>query len=136
MGYDQERQDITSHLKANFSALPIQFENIGTFDPPADGSPWLEVNILRGQAAAASLVGGGGVRYRHTSVLQLTVNLAQGKGTRIALEHCDSLAAIFRGQKVNNLLFRAPAGPFRLNEPETGRQRFIISIPFQRDESF
>lgn len=138
MSYDQERQDITSHFETEwaltaYAALPVKYQN-RAFDPPDEG-PWVEMNILRGQAAAAALVGGGVVRYRHPGVLQFDVILEAAKGTRSALVICDQIAAIFRGVKVSNILFRAPDGPRMLNEPETSRQRFILSIPFQRDEN-
>ena len=137
MSYEAERQTLTQAFKTAWdagSALPVQYENID-FDPPADGSPYLSFSILRGQAAVAGMVGGGVNRYRHPGLVQIDVVTAVGEGTRVGTLLVDEVCLIFRGQNVSGIIFSAP-DVRRMIEPETSRHRFIVTIPFYRDENF
>lgn len=137
MTYETERVSLTTEFKTAWAAgsnLPVQYFNID-FTPPADGSPYLVFAILRGQSAVAGMAGAGQNRYRHPGIVQIDVNIAQGKGSRIALELVDEAAAIFRGKVVDGIRFSAPDVREML-EPESSRIRFIVSIPFYRDENF
>ena len=137
MSYETERQQITQAWKTAWAAgsnLPCQYRNI-KFDPPADGGPFAVFAILRGQSTTAGMAGGGNNRYRHPGVVQIDISISEGKGSRIALTLADEVAAIFRGQNVSGIIFRAPALA-EISEPEVSRARHIVSIPFHRDTTF
>jgi hypothetical protein len=136
MSYETERVNITTAFKNAWEAgsnLPVQWENI-TFDPPANGDPFVAVSIINGQSAQSGMIGGGQAQYRHPGVLQIDISIAKGKGTKVARLLVDEVATIFRGQIVSGIVFRAPAVR-RMLEPETSRVRFIVSFTFHRDET-
>ena len=137
MSYETERQNITTAFKTAWGAgsnLPVQYENV-EFTPPGAGAPFVAFTVLRGQSQASGIVGGGVIRYRHPGVLQIDVNIAKGKGSRLALDLVDEIALIFRGIIVSGIVFRAP-DVRRMLEPETARLRYVVSIPFHRDTNF
>lgn len=137
MSYENERQAITQAFKTAWEAgsnLPVQHFN-RDFDPPADGGPYLKFFILRGTSATASLNSGNVQRYRHPGLVQIDIVISQGKGSRIGLDLVDEVAAIFRGQNIGGIIFRAP-DVTEIDEAETSRVSFIVSIPFHRDSNF
>lgn len=137
MNYEGERQAITAAFKAPWVAgsnLPVQYNNI-KFDPPADGAPFLAFRIIRGQSVRVGRVSSGKARFRHPGIVQIDISIAQYKGTKIANLLIDEVAAIFRGQTISGIVFRAPDVREML-EPETSRVRFIVTIPFHWDDNF
>lgn len=137
MSYEAERQAITTAFKTPWEAgsnLPVQWENI-EFDPPQDGAPFVAFAILRGQSTQVGVVSSTKARFRHPGIVQVDVNIAKGKGTRLGVLLVDEIAAIFRGQLVSGIVFNAP-DIRRMLEPETSRVRFIVTIPFHRDATF
>ena len=137
MSYETERLAIRTAFKTAWEAgsdLPVQWFNID-FDPPADGSPYIAFSVLRGQSGQSGMLSATQARFRHPGVVQIDVVIGKGKGSRIALELVDEIAAIFRGQNVSGIIFRAP-DVSQILEPEVSRVRFIVSIPFHRDETF
>lgn len=132
MSYETERVNIETAFRASWgSTTTIQTEN-KDFTPPASGA-WVVLTILRGQSEVVGLSGGNSRRYRHPGVLQIDVVIEQAKGTKVVLDLCDTVAAIFRGKRISGIVFLAPEGPTRIDEPETSRLRFAVSIPFYRD---
>lgn len=137
MSWETERQNIVTAFKTPWEAgsnLPVQWENI-EFDPPGDGSPYLAFAVIRGQSTQMGKVSTAKARFRHPGIVQIDVNIAKGKGTRIATLLVDEIAAIFRGKIISGIIFRAP-DVRRITEPETSRVRFIVTIPYHRDSTF
>ncbi len=137
MSYEAERVNITAGFRVPWEAgsnLAVQWPN-HKFDPPTDGGMYLGFRIIRGQSNAMGIVSSSKARYRHPGIVQIDINFAKNSGNKVANEVADEVAAIFRGQTISGIIFRAPDVREML-EPETSRVRLIITIPFHRDTNF
>jgi hypothetical protein len=113
---------------------PIEFENDGTFKPPANQASYVRFVLLQGDSQLMGGRGNGVGRYRHFGVIQIDCYAREGNGTKAALSLADSACAIFREKRISDVLCRTP----RISKPAGygGYYRVTVSIEYQRDEFF
>ncbi|RLI53406.1 MAG: hypothetical protein DRP09_15780 [Candidatus Thorarchaeota archaeon] len=131
MTFEAENTAIESRFSANFTATPIKWDNVA-FAQPTD-SPWVEINIIDGNAFPASL-NGGSVLYRHTGIISVNIYVPVGTASKVARQYADQIAAIYRGQQFSSINCYE-ASIHRLGERD-GWFVFNVTVPFYRDEAF
>lgn len=125
---------IRARMNANFTAAPIAWEN-APHQPNDDAFVFFEV--VSGGSEQVSIGSPNARLYRHAGVIQAHVFVPTGKGTKLALEHADTIAAIFRGQSFNGVLCFAPRLGNAAQADDDGKwYRVTVSIPFQYDAIF
>ena len=133
MTWQAELTTIEAHFDTQWAgATSVQYEN-APFTPPSDQSEYVRLQVLQGESALVGYRGGVGQGlYRHVGVVQVDIFTPQSIGGARALELADNVAAIFRGQRVGDVLFRNPS----LAKPvaEDGYFRVAFSCDYQRDE--
>jgi hypothetical protein len=135
MTYAAELQTIESHFSTNWAgATPIQFENDGAFEPPSDQAAFVRLFVLQGESENVGGRGKNIQKFRHPGVVQIDILSSEGRGTKPALDLADQASAIFRGKRVNDVIFRAPA----IAKPAEGGgyYRVTVSVRYHRDENF
>lgn len=133
MSFEGERQAFETRLAANFSATPIQFENV-PFSPPRDAA-WISLMILSGEGRQASL--GPGALNRFLGVAEIHIYVPEDQGTKVARQHADTLEAIFREQQFSasgsgKITVRTPW--YQTRGVEEGWHHSLLMIPYQRDK--
>lgn len=117
MTFATDASTIRSHFAAEWLLLrptvPIAYDNIA-FDPAVDAldpmgnpAPWVRFSILPGDAFQASL--GTPKVWRSTGLVTVQVYVPVGQGDGLAADLADDASGIFRGVRLDGLIFRAPA---------------------------
>ena len=132
--FDQLRQQTEARFQANFTALAanrIKFEN-QPFTQPNDNE-YVALWIRDGEGGNVAL--GNSLLRRHPGVVIVQVFALAEKGTKLARDHADTIAAIFR-----NVQISITGGVIRFREPRgipvgegNGWWQLNVECPFQLD---
>jgi len=135
MGYESERALIepmffAGMISASFATTDIAWENV-KFEPE-DEQTYVSFRIVHAFEDQASL--GDSPLFRAAGFLSIAIMTPEGTGTATAKKNADKIAAVFRGQTLSGIIFRAP----RIEEVgnQNGYYQLNIIVPFQRDEVF
>ncbi len=133
--FDDERRAFEARMAAQFTALPIKYENV-PFKQPTTG--WVDFQILPAGGGRIS-VGTTVKRHRYLGNLQIDIYLPEDTGSSDARSHADTIEAIFRDQQFS----AGDSGTITCRTPVyvkggivKGYLRGILSIPYQRDKTF
>lgn len=117
MSYTADANTIRARFATEWPQLrptvPIAYDNsafdpaIDALDPFGNPAPWVRFSIMPGDAFQASL--GTPKVWRSTGLATVQVFVPLGQGDGLAGELADDAAGIFRGVRLNGLIFRAPA---------------------------
>ncbi|SRR5581483_3109001 len=141
------RSAIESRLKtlwvdnSNNPRTPIQYPNVkglvnvdgSIIDRPPTDSAWLQLDILMGPSAIATIGQNGGGQNQCFGTVQLSVMGPKGNGTSALNLLVDYARAIFNRASFSGLLFRASSLPRQI--PDDGCFRMIVNTPFDFYES-
>ena len=138
--YCEEHEALAAQFEANWHPVspstgyltPIAWENVD-FTPPDPIANWVEFSIVTGESMQASFGAPGQNNFRHHSVISINIYVPAGAGKLAALALADKAAAIFRVQRADGILFRAPTVT-TLGEGG-GYYRANVSVPFRRDSA-
>ena len=115
--------------------IAIAYDN-AAFDPERDArdgnrnpAPWVRLTIIPGEGFQASLGTPRVWRSTGVAVVQIFTPLARGDGAAHGL--ADDTAAIFRGTRVDGVVFRAPS--LTRIGPEGAWYQMNVSTPFHAD---
>jgi len=129
-----EREAVGTILSA-WTATQIAWPN-RKFDPPTKAS-WIQVSIQSGDAAQIEL-GASKVVHRHPGIVLVQVFVPTDWGDKTALDLGDSVAALFRRQRMSytdgSIVFRSPV--VRSIGVDGALYQVNVSIPFVRDYLF
>lgn len=134
VNFNLERQAIEERLAANYSAVPIKYENL-SFVPPTNTS-WIALTILTGSAFQASLGTGNSSRLtRFSGIIQIDIYTPEGVGTKSAKDIADVISAIY-----DNVQFSSgSSGTITCRVPDyktlgivDGWYHAVVSVAYQR----
>lgn len=125
MGFADVRQTVENYIATNWTATPIQFENV-PFDIPESGE-WIRVNILPGTGFAETLGTSGYNMY--TGLIYIAVFAPENTGTAQMLVYSDALMDLFNRKTINEINFGAPSLRSAMS-PFSGYNHKIVEIPF------
>jgi len=128
-----ERKAVGAVL-AGWTATQIAWPN-RDFTPPAKAS-WLSVTIQAGDAAQIEFGSSAdSVTHRHPGIVVVQVFTPANWGDKTALDLADSVAALFRRQRLSytdgSVLFRTPS--VRTIGVDGAFYQVNVSVPFVRD---
>ncbi len=133
--FDDERRAFEARFAANFTALPIKYENI-PFDQPVTG--WVAITVIPAGGGRSS-IGTTVKRHRYVGNLQIDIFVPEDTGTSAARSHADTIDTIFRDQQFS----AGVSGTITCNTPvyvtggvEDGFYRAILTTPYHRDKNF
>lgn len=130
MSFDLERQNIEQRLLDNFTACPIQFENI---DLNTQGlTNWVALEIEHGRGQKISLAPPGQGLFRQTGVIQISVFQKPGTGSKMVKSLADQIAGIFRDAEFDGIHCREPY-LHRVGDAD-GWYQIMVLVPYYRDE--
>lgn len=132
MNYEEAESAIQTRFNLNFDAVPKRFENTVWKESPTE---WVEFFILNGNSDIASIGSPGCTKYRHVGVVAIHIYVPKSTGTKRRNALTDQVSAVFRGQTVDGIIFRAP-NVIPSASPVSDHVRIIVNIPFQWDETF
>lgn len=93
---------------ANWTACLV-FEMNTVMEPPADGSPWLEVQYPFCTTERMSV---GTRYYREIGGVRLVVAVPQGTGVDPLLALTGQLQSLFRDVRAGSVRFKVPSAPY------------------------
>ena len=133
--FADERRAFEARMAANFTALPIMYENV-VFNQPTTG--WVSFMILPTGGDRIS-IGTTVKNYRYLGTLQIDIYVPEDTGSDACRAHADTIESIFRDQQFSagdsgTITCRTPA--FITGGVTNGYLRGIVSIPWQRDKTF
>ena len=140
-GYEDAGNAIRTRFKADWIVLgpvprtPIAYDN-GRYEP-VDGTAWVRLSILDGDAEQADLA--PSPRMRHVGLVVVGIFVPSGKLDGAARALGDAAAAIFRRLVLptaagDKILFRAPA--YRVIGTEPPWHQASVTTAFYRDSIF
>jgi hypothetical protein len=132
MSFVEERRAIENRFAANFTALPVWYENV-PFEPPTSGG-YVRFTIRNGTGEQASM--NQTPLHRYAGVIIADIFVPEHTGTATARTHADAIEAIFRRAQ-----FTANTGGTILCRTPTittlgvtdGWFQISVSVAFQRD---
>lgn len=133
-GFAAERQAIESRLAANFTAIPIQFENVPA---PASKDPYCALFIRRGDGHQISL-GPSPQLQRWAGLIIVQVFVPEDTGTQEIATHADNIAAVFNRQEFSSGasgLIRCRVAKVETIGVRNGWFQQNVTIPYSRDKS-
>jgi len=135
MSFADERKAIETRFAANFTALPVQYEN-QRFAMPATGG-WARLTIRN--AGAGQISTGSSPLHRYAGVILADVFMPEETGSQAARTHADTIEAIFRRAQFSSgssgtILCRTPS--ITTVGVADGWFQVQVSVPFQRDRIF
>jgi len=130
MTYAAEEKAIQSRFAANFTTLPIKWDNVD-YAPTPDTS-FAIIEIHDGDQLPISVA--DTVLYRNVGIISINIYTTLNTGSQTAKGYCDTAAAVFRGQQFSSITCRGTTIT-RLGEID-GWWAYNVSIPFYRDEAF
>lgn len=119
----------TVPLGATYLTL-ISWENIA-FTPPNPPASWVEYRVLNGESVQATFGAPGSNTFRHNGVVSINIYVPSGQGKPAALALADRATAIYRVQRTDGILFRAPS--VNILGDDGGYFRVNVSVSFFRD---
>ena len=133
--FDDERRAFEARMSANFSALPIKYENV-PFNQPVTG--WVAFTIIP-VGGDRITIGTTVKRYRYIGNLQIDIFVPEDTGSAVCRAHADTIESIFRDQQFSagvsgTITCRTPA--YITGGVGGGYYRGILNIPYQRDKNF
>ena len=133
-GYADERRAIEARLAANFSAIPIRYEN-APFQESDEA--YCAVFVRRGQGHQITL-GPAPQLNRWAGLIIVQVFVPEDTGTQAAAGYCDSIADVFRRQEFS----AGSSGLIRCRVPnvetigtKAGWFQMNVEVPYIRDKS-
>lgn len=136
MSFNDERRAIQSRMNANFTALPVRYENQPFVRP--DATPWVDFQVLRGEGRRAS-IGITRPLHRYAGVIQATIHVKEDSGTGTTDAHADTIEAIFRDVQFS----AGNSGTITCRTPtavslgvDDGWHRTVVSVAYHRDRFF
>jgi len=133
-GYADERQAIEARLAANFTAIPIQYENSPLQELK---TAYCAVFIRRGEGHQITL-GDSPQLHRWAGVIIVQVFVPEHTGTQAAATYADSIAAVFQRQEFS----AGASGLIRCRTPHAeaagarnGWYQLNVVIPYIRDKT-
>lgn len=102
--YQDERKDIESYLKTNFTTTSIKFDNVD-FDQRAVNE-FVDVFIRPGRKIATT-VGGSQITYESRGQLVLSIFVKKGTGSDRARKIADDLQSLFLKQQIGSCTFES-----------------------------
>jgi hypothetical protein len=133
-GFADERQAIEARLAANFSAIPIRYEN-APFQEMA--TAYCAVFVRRGAGNQITL-GPAPQLNRWAGLIIVQVFVPEDTGTQTIAGYCDSIADVFRRQEFSV----GASGLIRCRVPNVttvgtrdGWFQMNVEVPYIRDKS-
>ena len=133
-GFAAERQAIEARLEANFTAMPIRFENA----PAAETQdPYCALFIRRGEGHQITL-GPSPQLQRWAGLIVVQVFVPEDTGTQVIADYADSIAAVFNRQELStgaSGLIRCRVARVDTIGTRNGWFQMNVTIPYIRDKS-
>ena len=135
MSFADERRAIENRFSANFSALPVQFENVRWNNPATGGY----VRFTIRNSGGAQISTGQSPLHRYAGVIIADIFMPEESGTNAARAHADTIEAIFRRAQFSagssgTILCRTPS--ITVVGIVDGYLQISVSVPFQRDKIY
>ena len=133
-GFAAERQAIEARLSANFTAIPIRYENVPFQETQA---AYCALFIRRGEGNQITL-GNSPQLQRWAGVIIAQVFVPEDGGTQTALGHADTIAAVFNRQEFSagqSGLIRCRVARVETVGTRSGWHQLNVVIPYIRDKS-
>lgn len=134
MSFRDAAQAIESRLQTNWTATPIQFENVPLAEP---GAAYVALFIRDGEGVQISL--GTPALRRWPGIIILQVFVPERTGTRKAREYADALATIFDRAQFSS----GASGVISCHTPSIdtvgtrdGWCQVNVTVPFQRNRQY
>ena len=130
MSFSTARRDIENRLSDNWATTPIAWENV-PFVPPNDEA-WISLSIFEDDVRRITIGNPG--THRVMGIITISINIPESTGTKLARDHADSLAPIFRDKQFNGITCREA----KLGNGGTkdGWYTMVLSVPFYWDGSY
>lgn len=132
MSFEDERRAIEARFAANFSTVPIRWENVPFTQIK---TAWVALRILRGEGNQAST--NSNPLYRYAGVIQVDINVPENVGVAQLNTLADAVEAIFRGvqfSSVNSGTITCRAPYLTTLGLDAGWYRGAVTAPYQRDK--
>jgi hypothetical protein len=135
MSFADERRAIEARFAANFSTLPVAYENV-PFAQPASGG-FVRLTIRPAGARQAST--GSSPLQRYAGLIVADIFVPENTGTATARAHADTVEAIFRQAQFSagnsgTITCRTPS--IEAVGVRDGWFQLSVSVPYQRDRIF
>ncbi len=133
--FDDERRAFEARLAANFTTLPIKYENV-PFDQPT--TPWIAITVLPAGGERIS-IGTTVKRHRYVGNLQIDIFVPEDTGTSAVRGYADTIDTIFRDQQFSagssgTITCRTPA--YVPGGVKDGYYWAILTVAYYRDKNF
>lgn len=123
---------VEARLAANWSATPY-FGLNGGGEPPADGTPFLEVQYPVANTEQISIGSPGANVWREIGAIRFVLSIRRGQGVAQGLGYADTLAALFRGKQFNAVNTWGPSSPVLDDSNDRGNYwtlSFVVTYYF------
>lgn len=133
--FDDERRAFEARLSANFTTLPIKYENV-PFKQPA--TAWVAITVIPAGGERIS-IGTTVKRHRYVGNLQIDIFVPEDTGTSAARGYADTIDIIFRDQQFSagvsgTITCRTPT--YISGGVQDGYYRAILNVAYYRDKNF
>lgn len=132
-GFADERRAIEERMAANFTAIPCRYENAPFQDLK---TPYCALWVRRGEGRQITL-GDTPQLQRWVGVIMVQVFVPVDTGTQAALQHADSIAAVFNRAEfsvANSGLIRCRVASLETVGDRNGWHQVNVTVPYQRDK--
>ncbi|GAB6036130.1 hypothetical protein JCM15519_06890 [Fundidesulfovibrio butyratiphilus] len=116
---------IQAYVKANWTATPVQYDNL-RFDPPA--GPYISVSVQLGGVFEEEMGPNGA--SRQVGALKVRVFTPLGIGTRDGDRLSGTVKALFRRKDVEDVYFDEPYDDGHHGDDGHNRYMHVVNCPF------
>ena len=133
-GFAAERQAIESRMAANFTAIPIKFENVAFQEIQ---TAYCAIFVRRGEGHLITL-GPAPQLQRWAGIIVVQVFVPEDTGTQTIAGYADSIAAVWNRQEFSagaSGLIRCRVAKVDTNGTRNGWYQMNVTTPYIRDKS-
>ena len=135
MSTESQRVFLSGKMTALALGIPVKIPNT-VFNIPTN-APYAEFNIMTTKPFTVGGMGEGKIMERYVGMIQLTVWVPEGKGTKASALACDKFAKHFRhtlGRDLEGWTYTFKSAEVLTPDTKQGYSVQIARIPFHRDE--
>ena len=135
MSFEEQRVYLSGKVTDLGLSIPVEMPNT-PFKQPTN-SAYAQFHILGTKPFIVGGEGEGKARFRHVGMVQLTVWIPEGKGTKGATEAADKFADLFQmkqGRDRVGCTYRFKVAEVQNPQVKQGWDVTVVRIPFTRDE--
>ncbi len=126
---------VEARLAAHWTRCPVRGLNARDAEPPADNSPFIEVQYPVSTSEQISTGAPGANVWRDEGAFRILLTVESGAGVKQALAWIDELAALFRGKVFDGVRTFAPSQPV-LDDRNRAGGWFTLSFAVAYEHDF